>query len=159
LVPAQGTKDGAEIVANGGVVGRKRVRPVTKAERVLEPFQVAKARSLPLQRCDVVGPQRVAEVEIGKGLLDTAETVEKNRALVRRLPVLRVELECMLKAQDSLVRAFEGDQRVGKVAPEIGIVRFELDGLVENLQSFLASVLPREAGAETGQINRLRLAL
>ncbi len=159
LVAPQGSQDNADIVAQAGIAGHKRVRLVAERERVLEAPEAREAGRAPLQGRNVVGLKSLADLETRESFLEAAKSMEVNRALARCVPVLRVEPERLLKAQDRLIVASERDQRVAEIAPEIGIIGLELDCLFKDLQGLLAPALPGQAGAEAGQIEGLRLLL
>ena len=53
----------------------------------------------------------------------------------------RIELQCVLVARDRILRPVELDQHVAEISPEIRVIRFELHGLVKDLERFLAPPL------------------
>ncbi|OIQ69089.1 hypothetical protein GALL_493140 [mine drainage metagenome] len=105
-------------IAVGICVGRiERQRPLVVGEGFVEPSQFLQRERTHIQRLEVVGLKFVAQIEASEGLLEPVRSIEEMRELVRRVPMARIELQRMLKAQDRVRRAFDIDQDVAEISP------------------------------------------
>jgi hypothetical protein len=134
------------------------MRPLTKGQSFIKPFEVDETTAAHIQRQGEIGPQRVAQVETVKSLFIASEPVKKNPAFFRLTPILRIQPERVLKAENSICRPLCFRQCVAKVPPQLRIVGFELNGFVENFDGFVVAPLPEQGIPETDQIGRFRVS-
>ena len=66
-----------------------------------------------IQRRSAIRLQFVAQVQFDKSLFEALRLEQKNRAVVRCVPVARVKLQRMFVAQDRVVRALQQDENAG----------------------------------------------
>ena len=76
---------------------------------------------------------------MGKRFLAPSHPIEQRAAFVRRVPMIRVELERMLKAQQRFGLPLQVDQSLPETGPQFGFVRLELHRLVERLEGIFDS--------------------
>src|SRR6516162_2403974 len=106
---------------------------------------------------EVVGPQLVAHIETGKGLLETRRLMQEDREPVRRIEVTRSKLQRLLKALYRLGTASELAKCQSEVSPQIRIIGLELDRFLERLESVSAAPQLQQRGPQCRQVQRLRL--
>src|SRR5205814_9434575 len=108
-----------------------------------------------LQRRGVIRPQLIAQVELDKRLLEPLELMQENAALIGGLPMPRVELKSMLKAQERIGRPIERDKNAAGMLPQVGIVRPELHRLVEHVARVVEAPHLLQGDPERRKIVRL----
>ena len=90
-------------------------------------------RAAPIQGRGVIRLLGVTQIQLDKGLFETLRLEQKKRVIVRCVPVTRVKLERVLKAQDGVVTPLQPHENVRQSCPEIGIVGPDLYRFIECL--------------------------
>ena len=107
----------ADIVA-GDRIGRiERVGPPVVGQAFVQSLQVAQRTRAHLQRQRAIRLQFVAQAEVEKRLLEPLRLMEKDPALICRLPMTRVELKGLLIAQQGIGSSIEGDKNAAEMLP------------------------------------------
>src|SRR5438552_18582814 len=81
--------------------------------------------------------------------------MQENAALIGGLPMPRVELKSMLKAQERIGRPIERDKNAAGMLPQVGIVRPELHRLVEHVARVVEAPHLLQGDPERRKIVRL----
>jgi len=105
VITAEPEQSVAHIVADDGIGRVESVRALIVGQRFLISFQGAQHPRAHLERRGVVRPQRAAQVELRKRLLEPFELMQENAALIGRLPMAGVELQGALKGSREPRRA------------------------------------------------------
>jgi len=165
FVLAERDERAGEIVACIGVGRIKCIGLPADGKRFFEPSllmqggcDVGQGNHAALPHVGVVGLQLVAEIEIPDRFLVLFEFEEQTPAPACRVPMTRVEPECLLESQDRVCRTPRLGQRDAEALPELRVIRFELHRFVEHLQRILKAGLSEQCAAETYQVERLGIA-
>ena len=144
----------AHVVA-GERIGRiERMRADVVGKTVLITPQRPQHARPHLQCRGVVRSQPVANVGLQKRLVEALELMQNNGALIGRFPMVRVELQGVLKAQKRIAGPADRRERDAELFPEFGIVRLELHGFVEHAQRLVEPAHLLQRDPERRQIVR-----
>ena len=93
------------------------MRPSIVGEGLVEPSQVVQRERAQGQHERTVGLQFVALVAAGESFLEAPRLQEKKCCLVGCVPMARIELERLLKAQHRIRRALHLDEGITQLCP------------------------------------------
>src|SRR5579871_3924283 len=97
-------------------------------------------------------PQPVAQVAVSESLFEASEVMESSSTAAGSLEMMRVELQCLLKAQHGVGWPRQLFEHAAELAPKRCVIRLELDGLVENFRRFFEMVGAPQSAAERRKI-------
>ena len=149
---AETDKRVADIVAGQRIGRRERRCALCIGEIVRVTVQLAEAFGAHLQRRQVVRLLREADGKRLDGLRVALLLVQQQSALERGLLVSGINRERMLVTQQCFGAAIERQEHAAEMLPQFGIIRFELNGLVEHRQRIVEPAHLLEREAEAGQI-------
>jgi hypothetical protein len=146
-----------DIVAYIGIIRVECLRPRDIGESVLIPVKTEFCERPHMQCRRAIGPQRIADVETGKGFLKPSRLKEQRRRLVRGLPFGGIERDRLLIARERLIQTIHLLQNKAEVFPGLGSIGLELHGLIECLESLFKPARALKHDAEAYEIFRVWL--